>query len=475
MWRFKHVIVVIIVSISVLFVFNIVCLKGLFHSIEADTERVISSCIEEADNREMQIRMDTLSRYSDDIHLIMIDKSFRPDSTSETGTLQTTIRSIRNDNDTATRVRSEALAPNRAAFSQLLSEIRATIHQNMDDLLPVDLQRLDSLLAMELENRGIHSEVYYTEIIDKGTGAVLRTSRGGASGGSTDDDAILYTFDQENGYAYRVHIASLTRIVFQQMSGILVTTFLIIVLLGIAFWYLIRTVMQQKTLEEMKDDFTNNMTHELKTPIAVAYAAVDTLLNFSQGDDREKRKKYLQMCMDQLTHLAGLVEQILSVSRERGKSITLQASHVEVKAMIDQLIELHQVKAKKEVEFRACIRPEELTVYADPVHLNNIISNLIDNAIKYSGEKAAVEITACREEAFHVLTVKDHGIGIAPDHIEHIFDRFYRVPSGYLHNVKGYGLGLFYVRQMVEKHNGSISVKSGVNKGSVFTIKLPIQ
>jgi signal transduction histidine kinase len=455
-------------------VFNIVYLRGLFHSIEVDTERVISSCIEEADNREMQIRMDILSRYPDDIHAIMIDKSFRLDSTSETGILQTTIRSMRSNNDTATKVRSEALGL-RAAFSQLLHEIRSTIHQNLDDLLPVDLQKLDSLLIIELKNKGIHSEVYYTEIVDKETGTVLQTSREESSGGSNDDYSFLYTYDPDNNHAYKVHIASLTRIVFKQMSGILISTFLIIILLGIAFWYLIRTVMQQKTLEEMKDDFTNNMTHELKTPIAVAYSAADTLLNFRQGDDQEKRKKYLQVCIDQLAHLNGLVEQILSVSMERGKSITLHAGYIEVKTVIDQLIELHQVKAKREVVFRVRITPEEMTMYADPVHLNNIISNLIDNAIKYSGEKPVVEITAYREKAFNVLTVKDHGIGIAPNHIEHIFDKFYRVPSGNLHNVKGYGLGLFYVKQMVEKHNGSISVKSEVNKGSVFTIKLPIQ
>lgn len=475
MQRFKNVIMVIIVSISVLFVFNIFYLRGLFHSIEADTERVISSCIEEADNKEIQIRMDILSRYPNGVHSIMIDKSFSSDSTSETSTLQTTTRSMINNNDTATKVRSETLDLNLAAFSQLLNEIRSIIHQNIDVVLPVDLQKLDSLLIIELKNKGIHSDVYYTEIIDKETGTVLRTSREESFGGSIDNYSLLYTYNQENNHAYKVHMASLTSIVFKQMSGILISTFLIIILLGIAFWYLIRTVMQQKTLEEMKDDFTNNMTHELKTPIAVAYSAADTLLNFRQGDNREKRKKYLQVCIDQLSHLSGLVEQILSMSMERRKSITINADYIEVKTVIDQMVDLHQLKANKKVVFNVHITPEDMTIYADNVHLNNIISNLFDNAIKYSEDKAVIEITAYQEKAFSVLMVKDHGIGITPNNIEHIFDKFYRVPSGNLHNVKGYGLGLFYVKQIVGKHNGSISVKSTVNKGSVFTIKLPIQ
>jgi len=466
---------VIIISISVFFVFNIFYLRGLFHSIKADTERVIFSCIEEADNKEIQIRMDILSRYPSDVYSIMIDKSFSSDSTSKASTLQTTTRSIINNHDTATRVRSEPLDLNLAAFSQLLNEIRSVMHQNIDVVLPVDLQKLDSLLAIELKNKGIHSDVYYTEIINKETGTVFRSSREESSGGSNNNYSLRYTYDQENNHAYKVHMASLTSVVFKQMSGILVSTFLIIILLGIAFWYLIRTIMQQKTLEEMKDDFTNNMTHELKTPIAVAYSAADTLLNFWQGDNREKRKKYLQVCIDQLSHLSGLVEQILSISMERCKSITLNPDYIEIKTVIHQMIDLHQLKSNKEVVFNVTITPEDMTIYADHVHLSNIISNLLDNAIKYSEDKAVIDITAYQEMAYSVLMVKDHGIGIAPINIEHIFDKFYRVPNGNLHNVKGYGLGLFYVKQIVEKHNGSISVKSTGNKGSVFTIKLPLQ
>ncbi|MDR3143210.1 MAG: HAMP domain-containing histidine kinase, partial [Tannerellaceae bacterium] len=473
MRRFKNVIMIIIAGICILFVFNIIYLTGLFHSIEADTERVISLCVEEADNKEMQIRLNSLSDPLRETHSISISKSFRTGSVSSADTLQTTIRSIIDNNDTETKTRSEKLNPGPSVIGQFPNEIRTIIHQNVDVILPVNLQKLDSLLIAELKNKGIYREIYYTEITDRKTGTSLRSSREELSGIPVGDYSFSYTYDDENKYAYKIHMASLTGVVFRQMSGILTSTFLIIVLLGIAFWYLIKTVMQQKTLEKMKDDFTNNMTHELKTPIAVAYSAVDALLNFRQGDSREKRKKYLQVCVDQLSHLSGLVEQILSMSLERRKSIILNPDYIEIKTVVNQLIALHNLKSDREVVFHVDITPEDMTVYADGVHLNNIVSNLLDNAIKYSEGTATITITACREKAYSVLKVKDQGIGIAPGNIEHVFDKFYRVPNGNLHNVKGYGLGLFYVRQIVEKHNGSVSVKSNVNKGSVFTVKLP--
>lgn len=473
MQRFKNIAIVIVVSISMLFVFNLFYLKGLFDSIESDTKRIITTCIENGDNKEMQSRLDCLSAHSDGSRSITINKSFSNDSVSPAGTLETTTRSIINKTDTATRIRSEKAVVDFGAFGQLEKEIRQTIHQNIDTILPIDLLMLDSLLSVELKDRGIQADIYYSEIIDSNTNSVLHTSFDDASG-LTKGDSFSYLFDTENNFAYKIHISSLTRVVLGQISGILISTFLIIILLGGAFWYFIRTVMQQRTLEEMKDDFTNNMTHELKTPIAVAYSAADTLLNFRQGDNPEKRNTYLHVCVDQLSHLSRLVEQILSVSMERRKSIILNKENIEIKSVFSLLIEQHQLKSDKQITCKVGVTPEDMIVYADPVHLKNMISNLLDNAINYSSGSVLIEIDACLENEFSVIRIKDHGIGIAPDNLEQVFDKFYRVPNGNLHNVKGYGLGLFYVKQMIEKHNGTISVESVQNRGSVFTIKIPV-
>ena len=264
----------------------------------------------------------------------------------------------------------------------------------------------------------------------------------------------------------------ITSLVWKQMTGILVTSFVIFLILGFSFWFLIRTLLRQKTLEEMKSNFTNNITHELKTPIAVAYAANDALLNFNQAEEKSKRDQYLRISQEQLQRLSGLVEQILSMSMESRKTFRLHPEEIHLKELITSLIEQHQLKADKNVHVTLEINPESLTLVADRTHFNNIISNLIDNAVKYSKESAEITICCRQTEQTVCITVTDRGIGIPPDKQKHIFDKFYRVPTGNLHNVKGYGLGLFYVKSMVEKHGGTISVKSEPGKGTTFTIIL---
>jgi signal transduction histidine kinase len=285
----------------------------------------------------------------------------------------------------------------------------------------------------------------------------------------------LHEYDPENRLAYRIYTESLTGSIVKRMSGILAATFLIIILLSYAFWYFIRTVVHLKSLEEMKSDFTNNMTHELKTPLAVAYSAVDTLLNFKQGENRDKRNQYLQICIEQLSHLSVLVEQILCVSMERTRKITLNKETVELKPFIAQIASNHTLKANKPVDIHIDIQPETLSVHADATHLNNIINNLIDNAVKYATPEEAVEITVASymEKEFCILSVKDNGMGISPENQKLIFDRFYRVPQGNLHDVKGFGLGLSYVKSIVERHGGCITVKSALHKGAEFIIKIP--
>ena len=265
----------------------------------------------------------------------------------------------------------------------------------------------------------------------------------------------------------------INKLVLRQMSGILATSFVILIILSFSFWFLIRTILRQKTLEEMKSDFTNNITHELKTPLAVAYAANDALLNFNLAEDKKQREKYLGICQEQLQRLGGLVEQILSMSMEHRKTFRLHPENFHLYHLFPTLIEQHKLKAGKPVEITLDIEPEDLTITADRTHFSNILSNLIDNAIKYSPKKAEIAIHCRKTETGQVeISVSDHGTGIPADKQPLVFDKFYRVPTGNVHNTKGYGLGLFYVKTMVEKHNGNVTVKSEPGKGSTFTIRI---
>ena len=265
--------------------------------------------------------------------------------------------------------------------------------------------------------------------------------------------------------------------VLSQMAGILATSLFIMLILAFVFWFLIHTMLKQKTLDEMKSDFTNNITHELKTPIAVAYAATDSLLNYGMLQHPDKARKYLTIAQKQLHTLSGLVEQILSMSMERRKSMLLNIVEVPMKEVIELLISQHQLKVKsgektdKKVNISLSVEPENLMAHADRMHFSNIVSNLIDNAIKYSEDSVKIEIKAFRKAEDEVLvSVSDNGIGIDHDKLPYIFDKFYRVTDGNKYTVKGYGLGLFYVKSLMDKMGGSVSVESEPGKGSCFTL-----
>ena len=464
--KFKRAVMVILLGITLLFLFNLFYLKGLADAMHAEAERVVQACIESADSKELQIRLQKRRAEPKAQHsTIIIEKQKDRDSI-------VTMRNVSAGERHLTVVSVVPAESPYIEFEQLAREVRTSIHTQIDDTLPVDLRALDSLLNAELRLRGIILHVDHSEIVDELTGRVIRSSA--RSNASTSGHVATYPFNLESGLSYRVFLPSLTGVVLRQMRGILFTTLLLIVLLAVAFRYLIRTVMQQRTLEEMKDDFTNNMTHELKTPIAAAYSAADALLNFRQGEDPVKREQYLRLCMEQLTRLGGLVEQILDMSMERQRTRELRLESVDIGALFGRLTALYRLKSDRPVHFHTAVLPADLTLRADPDALSHAVGNLIDNAIKYTPGEAEVSLAARREGTFCILTVSDRGIGIAPAVAGRIFDKFYRVPGGNRHDVKGYGLGLYYVRQVAERHGGRITYAPRPGGGSVFTLSIPL-
>lgn len=470
--NFKYVIVTIIGLLSLVFICQLFWLKGLYGTIKDEQERSVISCIDIANIDELQYRVDGGDKKPKGSS-VTISKSIggvnKEESKEATQTKQ-----IIHDNDTVktTSVSKDKNDLNIREMEELFKMIREAMHQALDSIEPIDMHILDSSIVANLQSNKIDSKLYYVEVVNLATDSVLHTTRPDSiSLGRVQP--YIYKFDSDNDLAYRIYIEPLTKSVLKQMSGILGTTLLIALLLSFAFWYLIKTIIRQRTLEEMKDDFTNNMTHELKTPIAVAYSATDALLNFKQGDNKEKRDKYLSICKDQLVHLTGLVEQILSMSMERRQTFVLNKENIVVRDFIDIIVEQHRLKAGKEVVFDINIDSEDLIINADRTHFNNMISNLIDNAIKYSSENAEIGVEIYRKDSYNIISVKDNGIGISSERQNYIFDKFYRVPTGNRQNVKGYGLGLFYVKTMTEKHGGTVSVESIPGGGSTFTIKIP--
>lgn len=478
--NFKYIIVAIIGSLTTVLLVQIFWLRGLYNSIENETQKMIVECIDIANSHELEFRLDSIeSSPKDNKHSgeVTINRYFGDDKVeSDTLKANKVIKSSKIVQKGDTIERKEEVIDEKFSLAFLEKFgvlIRETLHQTVDPIAPIRLDTLHAALLTALETKKIESEVYKVETINLAKDSVMQLWESRLD----EPSAYIaeYIYDNQSKSAFRIYLEPLTKTILGQMLGILASTALIILILAFAFWYLIRIIFQQKTLEEMKDDFTNNMTHELKTPIAVAYSATDALLNFRQGENKERREKYLTINKEQLENLSSLVEQILSMSMERRLKLVMKKENVNLRELIENLVEQHRMKTKRELTVSLTINPHDLEVYADKTHLHNVISNLIDNAIKYSKAEVTIAIEAYVEGKYNVLKVKDCGIGIASDKQKFLFEKFYRVPQGNKHNAKGYGIGLFYVKTIVDKHGGSISVESAVGKGSEFTLKIPVE
>lgn len=258
------------------------------------------------------------------------------------------------------------------------------------------------------------------------------------------------------------------------MIGVAVLFTLILIA---AFYLTVRTILTQKKLSEMKTDFINNMTHELRTPLATIAIAVDTLKNEKIIGNKEQLLAIGQIIKNENLRMNTQVEQIL------------QAAQLDINLVLKGKVELHvhEVMKKMQDKFALQVAEKNATVtyqleanadkvFGHPVHFVNMISNLIDNALKYSKEDVdpVIEVSTYNHNNNIVITVKDNGIGMTKDTVSKIFDKFYRAHTGNVHNVKGFGLGLNYTRKMVEAHNGKIDVESALGQGSQFKITIPL-
>ena len=262
--------------------------------------------------------------------------------------------------------------------------------------------------------------------------------------------------------------------VLRQMTSSLVGSAALLGFTTGCFALMLSTILRQKKLAEVKNDFINNMTHELKTPLATVSAAMEALQDFGALGDPRKTDTYLTMARQEVRRLSDLVEKVLHIAVENrpGRALLLHPEPVRPAELVAELVSRHQLQALKPVQFDVRIAPTD-TLLLDRLHLTGALHNLLDNAINYSGERVAIRIEGRRVAGGWQLAVADDGPGIAPGYQEAIFEQFFRVPIGNLHPVKGFGLGLYYVRQVVAGHGGRVRVRSTPGHGSEFIIWLP--
>lgn len=288
-------------------------------------------------------------------------------------------------------------------------------------------------------------------------------------------DPLTYTTSLTTGEElyFRLRIENPDRRLLHDMAGVIGSSLLMLAAVAGALIYLLRTLFRQKTLEEMRLDLTHNITHELKTPIAVANAANDALLDFGAANDPAKRTKYLEVIRAQLAALGDMVERILTMSVEERENFTLHRERFALGPLLEEVAARFRMKGRGRATIEVEIGDPGLTIAADRFHLAHALENLVDNALKYSRREVRIRLSARRTAKGVELRVADNGIGIDRTAQAHIFEKFYRVPTGDRHDVKGFGLGLYYVRLIARKHGGEITVESSPGRGSTFILTLP--
>lgn len=350
---------------------------------------------------------------------------------------------------------------------------------NFDD---VRFDAIDSLLRDELSVRGIREyEATVTfgaqqRRFDHAADATGRSRLDGrrclavsedfaVAGGSAGGDRLTVQVRTEHPYLSMLG----------DMAGVIVSSVLIVVLIAALFAYLLRTLFRFKSVERMRLDLTHNITHELKTPISVAYAAGDSLLNIEQmASDPAVRREYIGIMQRELRQLSEMVDRILRMSLEESEAFALAIGDCDAAEIVAEAVREHRAAyAGKRVEITADVGAD-LVLRADRFHLVKALGNLLDNAVKYSGDEVHITVRAAAEGENVVFEVADDGIGMARGEAERVFDKFYRIPAGDLHEVKGFGLGLYYVRTVAERHGGRVRAESaGRGRGSRFYIILP--
>lgn len=335
---------------------------------------------------------------------------------------------------------------------------------------------VDTLLRSELQQRGINL-AYNFRI------------------GSANSDSLLFAtdkrnvFENDNTYStilfpkeiindsgvLSITFPGKTRYLMQHMNFVLASSAsLLIVMIG-CFAFTILTIFRQKKISEMKTDFINNMTHEFKTPVATIMIASEALKDPELTEDKSRIQRLAGIIYDENVRLGNHIERVLNIARIDRGDLKLDFKPIEVNDLISAITDSMDLQfSKKDAKVTLELHALRSTVTGDELHLSNVIFNLIDNALKYSKDDPQITIVTGNVGKSLVIKVRDNGIGMNKDQLSKIFEQFYRIPTGNLHDVKGFGLGLSYVNNIIKRHQGSIRVKSEKDKGSEFEITLPL-
>ena len=432
----KHrFLIIAVISVVMIAAYEGYWLSGLYKSQRQSLEMQISSLISKSE----------LAAYSFQLKREQLTDSIAflsPDNLSK-------IVSIKRDSSSGNKIRSISVYRRDDFNKQVVSSVTSPEFNEM----------MDSILSQSFKDAGIEE--------------IFRPLDTSDVVSDTDSASVGYIVVKSTlgRTPYLFDTGLMTGYILLNMSGIIFTSLMVVVIVIFSFWFFINTLKKQMELDEMKSSFTSNITHELKTPIAVAYAANDALLNYGLGNNPIKREEYLLDTKEQLEKLSALVERILSMSMKERGNFRLDVSETNIRDMFEKIAQETKLRTTKNCDIQI-EADDNLTAVFDAKLMSSVVSTLVDNAVKYSGESVSILLKAIRKSDKLFLSVSDNGIGIAQEHQRHVFEKFYRVPHGDVHDVKGYGIGLYFAKTIVERHGGQISLNSTPGEGSTFTIEI---
>ena len=345
---------------------------------------------------------------------------------------------------------------------KLIKSIQTIYNAIKNDSL--NYKDIDSIFKKELKSKGIHSQYYFNHSKKDTVFFSNKIKSTDCFMGIEAKSTFLRSDENFKLFYKNPKIEALKR----SSTGILLSLILSIIII-MSLFFLLKTINKQKELAEIKNDLISNITHEFKTPIATVSIAIEAIESFNVLNDADKTQKYLKMSSAQLKKLHQMVEKLLETAALDSESLLLKRENIDVVELLDVLVNKHQtINAEKELNFLSNVDKKNINI--DIFHFENAVSNLIDNAIKYGGNKIEVSLNAVFNNI--EIIVSDNGNGIEKHQQEKIFDKFYRVPKGNTHNIKGFGIGLYYSKKIIEKHHGNIQLVIN-NKNTIFKIILP--
>jgi two-component system phosphate regulon sensor histidine kinase PhoR len=373
------------------------------------------------------------------------------------------------------RILPKAKKAQPAIFENLAREYQRT-NQPLKER--IDQRWVDTLLKMELSNQHIYLKYNY-EVTKAHNDSVIFLRAANLDEqkpiflpASTYQMPIFSKEVIDDPGKLWVYFPQKNSLILGQMAATMATSGGLLIVLIFCFGFTIYSILRQKKISEMKTDFINNMTHEFKTPVSTIMIASEALKDAEIAQDKNRVAKLAGIIYDENVRLGSHIERVLNIARIEKNDFKLDVKTVDVNEMITTVIDSMLLKLQKhEVKVDLDLCAGELLIKADELHFSNVIYNLIDNAIKYSNDTPEIVITTAAKNNQAIIKVADKGIGMSSDQQTKIFEQFYRIPTGNLHDVKGFGLGLSYVNTIVKRLNGTIGVKSEKDKGSEFEMK----